>query len=140
MTRRDALMRRLARDERGSAVLEFAFATPIFILFVWGFFQTSLLMMANAGVQNALGDGARYATLYVPATGGPPSDDQIKAKIISHKFGVGNGTWTSPTITTDAINGTKTITVSYSQPTNFLFFKGPTVTVTKSKLVHSSLI
>jgi Flp pilus assembly protein TadG len=129
---------RFRRDDRGAGAVEFALAAPVFITFMWSLFQFALVLMASAGTQNALGEGARKATLYVPANSGPPSDDVIQAAITSHKFGVGNGTWSTPTIVTDTINGTKTITVTYSQPTNFLFFKGPTVTITKSKVVNYS--
>ena len=57
---------------------------------------------------------------------------------MSGKFGLDNGTWGTPTITTDTTANTKLITVTYSQPTDFLFFTGPTVSLTRSKLVYLS--
>jgi Flp pilus assembly protein TadG len=122
--------RRLFRDSKGSASVEFAVAVPVLISLIWGIFQISLLFQAGAGVQNALGQAARYATIYPT-----PSDTAIKALIESSKFGTSNGNWSTPTITTDA-SGYKVITVSYSQPTDFLFFAGPTVTLTKTKRVY----
>lgn len=125
--------RRLSQDSSGSASIEFAVGVPILIALIWGIFQISLLFQAGAGVQNALGQAARYATIYPT-----PTDTQIKALIQSSKFGVAHGTWSTPTIITDA-SGYKVITVSYSQPTDFLFFQGPTVTLTKSKRVYLSV-
>jgi hypothetical protein len=49
-------------------------------------------------------------------------------------FGPASGI--TPTITTDTTAKTKTITLTYSQPMNFLFFTGPTVTFTRSKVVY----
>jgi Flp pilus assembly protein TadG len=131
-------IRTLRTDEKGAGAVEFALAAPVFILFIWGLFQACLVLLASAGTQNALGEGARKATVYVAANSGPPSDSEIQTAITSHKFGVGNGTWSTPTIVTDSVNGTKTITVTYSQPTDFLFFKGPNVSITKSKVVNIS--
>ncbi len=49
-------------------------------------------------------------------------------------FGTEPGTFTVPTPTTT--NGVMTLTVNYSQPMNFLFFPGPTVTTSQSKIVY----
>ena len=125
--------RRLSKDMSGSASIEFAVAVPVLISLIWGIFQISLVFQAGAGVQNALGQAARYATIFPT-----PTDTQIQALIASSKFGTANGTWSTPTITTDAA-GYKVITVSYSQPTDFLFFAGPTVTLTKTKRVYLSV-
>jgi Flp pilus assembly protein TadG len=126
-------LRKLLRNSRGAAALEFAIAVPALIVMIWGLFQVALMFQANAGIQQALGEAARAATIFPT-----PTDTQLQAQITSHKFGVGNGTWATPTITTNAGAGTKTITVSYSQPTDFLFFQGPSITITKSKVVYLS--
>jgi Flp pilus assembly protein TadG len=123
----------LARDKSGSAAMEFVIAVPILVMMIWGIFQIAIVLMANAGMQNALGQGARLATVYPT-----PTDTQIQSKITSGKFGLGNGTWDTPTITTNSAAKTKTISVAYHQPTNFLFFSGPTVNLTASKVVYLS--
>ena len=64
------LLRFLRRDERGVAVIEIAIVLPVLILFIYGIFQIGILYQANAGMQHALGEGARYATLCRPVTGG----------------------------------------------------------------------
>jgi Flp pilus assembly protein TadG len=125
------LTRKLSRNQQGTAVMEFAIAVPVLVSFIWGIFQVSMLLEAQAGMQSALGQAARYATIYPT-----PTDTQIQTKITSAKFGLANGTWGTPTITTTTT--TKLINVTYSQPTNFLFFNGPTVTLSDSKLVYLS--
>lgn len=130
--------RKLLPDQGGSAAVEFALAVPVLITFIWGIFQFSLVLLANSGVQNALGEGARYATVYVLANNGPPTEAQIKAKITAAKFGLGNGTWDQPQLTWDATAHTVDISVSYTQPTNFLFFDGPDITLNGQKKVYYS--
>ena len=125
--------RDIFRNRDGLAAAEFAIIAPILITLIWGIFQLALVFEANAGVQSALGNAARYATIFPT-----PSDDDIKAKVVSSRFGGAQGTWGAPTIVTDDAAGTKTITVSYSQPLNFLFFNGPNITLTKSKVVYLS--
>ena len=121
----------LLGDRRGSAAIEFVVAIPILVLMIWGIFQIGILYQANAGMQHALGEGARLATVWPTRT-----DAEIQSKITSAKFGLANGTWGTPQITTDTTAKTKTISVTYSQPTDFLFFQGPTVTLSASKVVY----
>ena len=130
--------RKLRSDRSGSAAIEFAVAVPVLISIIWGIFQVAILYRANAGMQHALGEGARLATVWDPTTGAPTTDTEIQAKITSHEFGVDGGSWSAPSITTDTNANTKLIEVTYSQPTDFLFFYGPTVSITKSKLVYLS--
>ena len=127
------ILRKLRSNSEGAAAIEFAVAVPVLTVMIWGMFQIGLIFQANAGMQHALGEAARYATIFPT-----PSDTDLQTRITSKKFGLGNGTWGTPTIVTDAAAGTKTITVTYSQPTDFLLFAGPTVTMTKSKVVYYS--
>ena len=121
----------------GSAAVEFALAVPVLILFIYGFFTMGLIYQANAGLQNALGEGARFATLYIEANNGPPSDSEIQTRITSGQFGLSGGTLQPPEIdNTDIANGWKTIRLTYSRPTEFLFFPGPTINVTREKRVY----
>lgn len=138
MTKLRSIMARLRGDASGSAVVEMGIGLPLLASFVYGMLQVSIIFLANSGVQHSLGEGARYATLYIPANLGPPSDSEIAAKITAKKFGPKNGSWAAPSITTDAATNTKTITVTYTQPTDFLFMEGPDVNITKTKRVHLS--
>lgn len=119
----------VTRDNSGAAAIEFALAVPVLIMFIWGIFQIGLLFWASAGMQHALGEGARLATLYPT-----PTNTQIQTKITSEVFGTQNGTFTA----SPPVNGTgfKTLSVTYTAPTHFLFMTGPTVTLTRSKKVY----
>ena len=134
------LRRPFAADERGAAAIEMAFALPVFVVMIWAFVQLAQVYRASAGIQQALGQGARYATLCLgqSATGcTAPTDAQIKAKINSSVYGLGPGTFT----VSDPVPGNSgtaryfDLTVSYSQPTDFLLFPGPTMSISRSKRV-----
>jgi len=60
----------LRRNEKGAAAIEMAIALPVLLVMIYGIFQVGLIFQANAGMQHALGEGARYATLCVPTSGG----------------------------------------------------------------------
>ena len=126
-----SMFKLLRRDDQGAAALEFAVAVPVLIMMIYGIFRVGLLYEANAGMQHALGEGARYATLFPT-----PTDTQIKAKVTSKLFGKGFGAFTVVDPVTDATNGYKTLTVNYSTPMDFLIVPGPTVTLSRSKRVY----
>lgn len=124
-------LRKIGRDEGGAAVVEMAIALPVLVTFIYGIFQLGVLFQANAGMQHALGEGARYATIWPT-----PTDANIKSKISAEVFGTKNGTFTVATPVNNA-DASKTLSVTYSMPTNFLFFPGPTVNITRSKKVYT---
>ena len=128
----------IPRDQQGSAAVEFALAVPILILFIWGILQVALLFQANAGMQLALGEGARAATLCVPAGNvcTVPSDTTIKTKMSDKLFGQSDGIFNVQDPTTSA--GYKTLTITYTRNMNFLFFNGPAVTLTRTKKVYTA--
>ncbi len=133
----------LASDNRGAAAVEMAFAVPIMIVMIWAFVQLAQVYRAVAGIQQALGEGARYATLCLTQSASgctAPTAAQIKTKVNSSVYGIGPGTFT----VSDPASGTSgtakyyDLTVSYSQPTDLLIFPGPTMSVTRSKRVWIS--
>ena len=128
----------LLRDSRGSAAVEFAVSVPVLIFMIWGIFQVAMVLQAQAGIQQAMGEGARLATIFNPATNARPTNAQISSKIVNAKFGIRNGTWHTPSIdtTNEAAGGYIVIGVQYDVPTNFLFFTGPTITLSDSKRVY----
>ncbi|RST30870.1 pilus assembly protein [Sphingomonas ginkgonis] len=131
---------RLAGNERGAAAVEMAFAIPVFIMMIWAFVQFAQMFRALAGIQQALGQGARYATLCLnPSVAGcnPPSPSQIQTKITDSVYGIGPGTFTvaSPVQGSSGTGSYYDLSVSYSQPTSLLLLPGPTLSVTRSKRV-----
>ena len=130
------ISRKLRNDQKGAAAIEMAFSLPILILFIYGIFQVGVIMAADAGMQHALGEGARLATLFPT-----PNDQAIQDKISDKVFGVYIGTFNTPTVTdpgTGTCSNCRDLTVSYSVTPNYLFFTGPPITLTRTKRVYLS--
>ncbi|HYC65278.1 MAG TPA: TadE/TadG family type IV pilus assembly protein [Reyranellaceae bacterium] len=131
----------LRRDERGAAAIEMAIAVPVLTLFLWGIFQIGIAFQANAGMQHALGEGARLATLCInptPANGcDAPTNDQISTRISQKVFGTHVGSFSTPSVT-DGPTGTnyKDLSVTFTMPMDFLFFQGPSINLTRTKRVY----
>ena len=134
------LDRRLLRNRNGAATVEMAFALPILIVLIWMFVQFAEIYRAMAGIQQALGQGARYATLCTSptATGcSSPTAAQIKTDITNSVYGIGPGTFTvdDPVLGTSGTSSYFDLKVNYTQPTSLLLVPGPTITVSRSKRV-----
>jgi hypothetical protein len=131
-------IRALSSNAAGAAAVEFALAIPVLITIIWGMFQLGLIYQADAGMSQALGEAARRATISPT-----PTDEDIQGMITSRKFGLGNGEWETPEIDSTNIapadGGYMTISITYTMPTNFLFFPGPDVTLTKEKRIYLSI-
>lgn len=126
---------RLRRDERGAAVIEMAFALPALIVMIWAIVQLGLVFRAMSGIQHALGEGARLATLYPQ-----PDNDVIEAKIADAVYGIGPGTFAieDPVAGEADGSGYLDLEVTYTQETDLLLLPGPTITVSRSKRVWVS--
>ncbi len=125
-------LRNLRRDRRGVATIEMAFSLPAMIIMMWMIIQAGLVFRAMSGIQHALGEGARFATLYPK-----PAEADIKAKITDAVYGIGPGTFAIPAPVSGTADGSKylDLSVTYTQPTDLLLLPGPTVTVSRSKRV-----
>jgi Flp pilus assembly protein TadG len=133
-------LKRLLKNQEGAAVVELAIALPVLVTLIYGIFECSQLYEANAGMQHALGEGARLATLCIPNSSSStgcdlPTDTNIKARENAKLFGPYGGSFT----VSDVVDGTniKTLTITYTRTMNFLFFTGPTITLTRSKQVYT---
>lgn len=128
----------LARAEEGAAAIEMAIAAPVLILFIIGIFSFGRILEADAGMQHAIGEGARYATLCLSPTStgtcSSPTDTQISTMVTNRLFGAASSA--TPTVSRDPTSKTVTITLNYSQQLDFLFFQGPTVSFTRSKVAY----
>ena len=123
--------------EKGAAAIEMAFALPILLLFVYGIFQLGVILQANAGMQHALGEGARLATLFPT-----PADNAIVTRMSDRMFGLNVGTFSTPTVTipaTSVCTNCRLLTVNYTVTPNFLFFNGPAITITRTKQVYTAV-
>jgi Flp pilus assembly protein TadG len=132
-------VKRLLKSDDGAAVIELALSLPVLVTMIYGIFEFSQLYEANAGMQHALGEGARYATLCIPnvnsSTGcDAPSDTNIVAVENAKLFGPAGGTYNVQT--PSSAGAYKTLTITYTRNMNFLLFTGPAITLTRSKQVY----
>ncbi|URD62186.1 pilus assembly protein [Sphingomonas sp. KRR8] len=140
--------RSLSHNEDGVAVVEFAFAMPILVMFIWGISQFGMIMAADAGIQNALGEGARVATLFPT-----PDSTTINQRMTDSLFGQFLGSYTvtnsgvtdiTQSTTSGGVTTTKVVgkcidlNITYTVTPNFLFFNGPVITMPRSKRVYIS--
>ncbi len=135
--------RSMLGNQAGAAAIEFALAVPVLVVMIYGIFQIGVAFQASAGMQHALGEGARLATICQnPTAAGVCSvatDAEIKAKINAKVFGTGVGTFSDPTVTTPVstdCTSCRQLSVTFSMPTSFLLFPGPTINLTRSKRVY----
>ena len=133
----------MLRNQAGAAAIEFALAVPVLVVMIYGVFQIGVAFQASAGMQHALGEGARLATICRnPTAAGVCSvatNDEIKARINDKVFGTGVGTFSQPTVTTPPTSdctSCRLLSVTFSMPTSFLLFEGPTISLTRSKRVY----
>ena len=128
-------VRKLIRNERGAAVIEMAFALPILVLFIWMLVQLGLVFRATSGIQHALGEGARLATVWPE-----PSAADVKARVEEAVYGIGPGDFNvpDPVPGADCDDSCLDVTVEYEQETDLLLFPGPTITVSRTKRVWTA--
>lgn len=128
--------KRIGRNEAGASAIEMAFALPILLLFIFGIFQFGVIFLANAGMQHALGEGARYATIYPK-----PADSLIADRMSATVFGMNVGTFGTPTVTTPSSStctNCRLLTVTYTYTPDFVFFSGPAIELTRTKQVYTA--
>ena len=126
------ILKRLKRDEGGAAVIEMAFALPVLIILIWMIIQLGLVFRAMSGIQHALGEGARLATIW-PV----PDVDTIEGKMNDAVYGIGPGEFDIPTPVAGNADGSDylDLEVTYSQDTDLLLIPGPTISVSRTKRV-----
>lgn len=119
--------------ERGASAMEFAIVAPVLFLLLIGVAQLGILFFADAGLQHALSEGARMATIYPT-----PSEDAIKAKIEEPRFGIDASRLTEPTITYGSLDGAEyaDIAVQYTVNLGFVFFSTTPITLKKTRRVY----
>jgi len=125
-------MTRLFQETRAAAALEFALVAPVFIAFLMGIAQLGLLFFANAGLHNALAEGARHATIFPR-----PTPAQIRSRIDAAQFGLDPEDLDSPSVVYDttASPNFADIQMSYTTTLNFVVYQKP-ITLTKRRRVY----
>jgi len=130
MTRR---FKRLGNDESGVAAMEMALSTPVLVVLFFAIFQLALILWAQASLSNAVGEAARYATIY-PS----PTDDQIIAYMENSQLGIDQTNIDSVTVARGNDNGRdfSDISVQYSVATSLIFFDGPAISLNQTRRAY----
>jgi len=126
------LLRRLRHDRRGISAVEFALLAPAFLGAIIGAAQIGILFLAQAGLRNAIGEGARCATIWPR-----PSNATIISRIATNRFGLNTAYLSTPTITSGVSNGANYLDISatYNVPLDFVFYHPPAITLTETRRV-----
>lgn len=124
---------RLAKDGEGIAAAEFALMAPLVLLLIFMVINIGLLFESYNGVQHAVGEGARYATIYPR-----PSDDQITTVIQNAQFGLDPQYVSAPSYSHGTSNGIAyvDVTLSYQAPVSFPLFTLPAVPLSYTKRAY----
>lgn len=128
--------RRSILDHNGGAgAVEFALAAPVLLAFVFATTQLGMLFFASADMRNAVGAGARLASIY-PS----PSDTRIINRVNESIAGLDRRHITGPTLLRGrdaAENEFVEITVTYAAPIDFILFDSPRVTLSETRRVFT---
>lgn len=76
-------LRRFRRDQRGTALIEFALTAPVFLLLLVGVFDYCWQMYAQQVLQGAVSQAARLSTLEAYAEDQQSLDANVKSKVLS---------------------------------------------------------
>lgn len=125
--------RAVLRAREGIAATEFALLAPLLLLLVFAMVSIGMLFETNNGVQHAVGEGARYATIYPR-----PTDSEITTVVQNAEFGLDPALASAPTFTHGTNGGVSyvDITLTYSAPISFPLFSLPAVPLTFSKRAY----
>lgn len=125
--------RRLARDRAGSTAAEFALTVPIVLMLLFGTVELGRLFIANAGLQNAIGEAARTATLFPRR-----SDAEIQAQLAAKRFGLDPAQMATPVTVYGTTQGNDyvDISVQYDLKIKFIFLDGPAITLVETRRAY----
>jgi Flp pilus assembly pilin Flp len=123
----------MLRDRRGVSAVEFALICPVLFAFMIGTAQVGILYFANAGLRNAVEEGARSVGIFPR-----PSYDVIRARMVQKRFGIRPQLLGTPVITNGTDGGADfvQISLSYRVPLDFVFVSVRPVTLTKTRRVY----
>jgi Flp pilus assembly protein TadG len=123
-------------DERGGAIIEFAFALPILVTLMIGILQSSLMLYAKSGMRHGIGEGLRLAKVQ--------RTTQANAVVVTNRvraaaYGVkASGIRTLSYQRTTNTRGEEVLTIAMTyQPSSFIpFVRRLPITLSDSRTVY----
>lgn len=83
---------KIARNERGAALIEFAFAAPVLMMFILGTLQAGLMLRANSALRQVIGEAGRAAMVsYQDTSDGVLTEDQVRTLVYNTATNDANG-------------------------------------------------
>ncbi|MBL0769165.1 pilus assembly protein [Sphingopyxis sp. XHP0097] len=125
--------RNLFLRTEGSAAVEAALALPVLFAFIGVIFMLGNLLLAQASVDHATGEAARYSTIYPT-----PSAADIEAKARAALFDSNKDAVRDVDVTMGVDDGRKfaEITITYDYPVISWFVEGSEQTLTHSRRAY----
>lgn len=108
--------RRLLRDERGAATLEFAIVVPVLLTLLLAIIDFGRLMFTVASLAAAVREGARHAAVLVDPTDAA-SLGVVRTRVTTAFQPLGGSALTAGQVVISAVDGAGTITVAVSNYT-----------------------
>jgi Flp pilus assembly protein TadG len=134
-------VKQIGSDTRGTAIVEYAIALPLFTLVIFGLIWVGLVMWTQFSLQRSVGLAARCATAAENAGTGtvecasvsvsaPPSVSGIKTFAAAQYYGLGTATFSVTLNTTCGSNTGNLVSASYTFTLISLYFlkSSPTLT------------
>ena len=103
--------------ERGETLIEFAFASVIFFMMIFGALEFGIAVWNYNLVSDLAQEGARYAAVHGQTSGDPRDETAVATFVTSRSIGLTVTTTTAPTSSSPgdvAAGDTVTVTVSHT--------------------------
>jgi Flp pilus assembly protein TadG len=71
------MLRKIGRDENGSAIVQFALGLPVLLGLLFGVIEFGRMLWVESTIEHAAADGARFAALHGAESEVPATDAQI---------------------------------------------------------------
>lgn len=121
-------------DDNGSSLVELAFTLPIYMMLVFGFISTALLLLVYSSITYTSRAAARYASVRSLTSQAPCTAGSINSFVLtSAPFTNGGQLSTSSSWSPDNnIGNTVTINVTVIYPTGLDYFSIPNLTLSST--------
>ncbi len=111
---------RASRSERGETLIEFAFASVIFFVMIFGALQFGIAVWNYNLVSDLAQEGARYAAVHGLTSGDPRDETAVATFVTSRAIGLAVTTTTAPTSSAPGnVAAGNTVTVTVTHTLNF---------------------
>ncbi len=125
---------RLIGNRKGVAAVDFALMIPVILLFILGVLQLGIVYSANAGLQHAMGEAARSATLFPT-----PSDTALRQTFADKRFGLDPSNLGQLSVVRGVSSGVNyaDLSITYNVPILTPFIEFPPVRLSHSRRVYT---